>query len=303
MESNKNLKGNYVTGFADGDGSFNVRVGRIKGETRWNVSARFTVGLHKKDKVLLEQMRSFFDGAGGIYKQGENALQYGVESLSALTNVIVPHFDAYPLLTQKRSDFELFKSVVKLINQKEHRTAEGLQEIVNLKASMNWGLPEELKEAFPNTQPTPRPVFLLTGTPDPNWLAGFTDSEGHFGVKVSKNAKSKLGVLVSLQGQRPWSQQSRDAELMRKIQSYFECGEIVSNRNNTELVVTKFSDISEKIIPFFDKYTLQGAKSLDFVSFCKAADIIKVKGHLTKEGLKEILLIQAGMNKWRPFLP
>lgn len=45
---NKILKGSYVTGFADGDGSFNVKLSRIKGETKWYVSARFTIGLHKK---------------------------------------------------------------------------------------------------------------------------------------------------------------------------------------------------------------------------------------------------------------
>ena len=34
---------------------------------------------------------------------------------------------------------------------KEHNTLEGIQKIVNIKASLNLGLSEDLKEAFPNT--------------------------------------------------------------------------------------------------------------------------------------------------------
>lgn len=204
-----------------------------------------------------------------------------------------------PLLTQKRSDFELFKSVVKLINQKEHKTAEGLQEIVNLKASMNWGLSEELKEAFPNYIPAPRPVVLLIETPDPDWLAGFTDSEGHFGIKISKNAKSKLGVIVSLR--YILSQHSRDAELMKSLVSYLGCGRYCScsKPNTGEFVVSNFSDITEKIIPFFEKYPLAGVKASDFAEFRKVADMIKAKTHLTQDGLDQIRLIKESMNTGR----
>jgi hypothetical protein len=56
----------------------------------------------------------------------------------------------YPLLSQKQVDFFLFKAVVELVNANEHLTLLGLQKIVNIKASMNKGFPESLKEAFPN---------------------------------------------------------------------------------------------------------------------------------------------------------
>jgi hypothetical protein len=60
------------------------------------------------------------------------------------------HFLKYPLLSQKQVDFFLFKAVVELVNANEHLTLLGLQKIVNIKASLNKGLPESLKEAFPN---------------------------------------------------------------------------------------------------------------------------------------------------------
>jgi hypothetical protein len=55
----------------------------------------------------------------------------------------------------------------------------------------------------------------------------------------------------------------------------------------------------EKIIPFFDKYPLQGDKSLDYADFKRAAAIIKAKGHLTEEGFNQILVIKSLMNKGR----
>lgn len=52
-------------------------------------------------------------------------------------------------------------------DQKEHLTQEGLQTIVNLKASINLGLSNKLKENFPNTVPVQRPVVVNQVIKDP----------------------------------------------------------------------------------------------------------------------------------------
>ena len=57
--------------------------------------------------------------------------------LRELTNVIIPHFDKYPLITQKRADFELFKTAFEIINHQEHLTIEGLRKLVAIKTSLN----------------------------------------------------------------------------------------------------------------------------------------------------------------------
>jgi uncharacterized protein YaaN involved in tellurite resistance len=44
------------------------------------------------------------------------------------------------------------------MNEKKHLTIEGFQQIVNIKATINRGLSEKLKEAFPNTIPVMRPL-------------------------------------------------------------------------------------------------------------------------------------------------
>ena len=70
----------------------------------------------------------------------------------------------------------------------------------------------------------------------------------------------------------------------------FECG---------DFLVATFSDNNDKTIPFFKKYKIKGTKAKDFADFCKTANTIKAKGHLTYEGLDKILKIKAGMNRKR----
>lgn len=115
--------------------------------------------LHKRDRQLLEKIQAYFSGGGEISKLGKDAIHYRVTSAKDLV-VIIDHFDKYPLITQKRADFELFKQVIEIMNKGEHTSMEGLQQIVNLKASMNRGLSDELKASFPDTIPVARPVVV-----------------------------------------------------------------------------------------------------------------------------------------------
>ena len=52
--------------------------------------------------------------------------------------------------------------------QKEHLTEHGLQAILNLRASLNLGLSESLKTAFPFTIPIARPIVSKQEIPDPH---------------------------------------------------------------------------------------------------------------------------------------
>lgn len=64
------------------------------------------------------------------------------------------------------------------MNRKEHLTHDGLNKIVNHRASINNGLSDKLKAAFPDTNPVPRPLVVDQEIKDPHWLAGFTSGEG-----------------------------------------------------------------------------------------------------------------------------
>ena len=83
--------------------------------------------------------------------------------------------------------------------------------------------------------------------------------------------------------------------LLKNFISYLECGsvEIPSTRlHSAKFVVYKYSDITEKIIPFFTKYPLRTVKLLDFYDFIKVSDLMKEGSHLTIEGIEKISLIK-----------
>lgn len=70
-------------------------------------------------------------------------------------------------------------------------------------------------------------------------------------------------------------------------------------RQAVEFTVQNFSEIVERIIPIFRDNPILGIKALDFVDWSAAGEILKVKGHLTQEGLDQICQLKALMNQGR----
>ena len=113
---------------------------------------------------MLEQIREFF-AVGHITKHGPQAIQLQVQSFAELEKVL-NHFHKFPLMTKKCSDLKLFIMVHEIVRRKEHLTKEGLIKILAIKASMNLGLSEKLKLAFPDVVPVERPEVELPKTID-----------------------------------------------------------------------------------------------------------------------------------------
>ena len=88
---------------------------------------------------------------------------------------------------------------------------------------------------------------------------------------------------------------------MESLVAFLNCGIYYDDyvKGRVDFIVLNFSDIKLKIIPFFMKYPIWGVKTLDFADFCRLAEIIETKNHLTQTGLDEIKLIKAGMNRGR----
>ena len=139
----------FFTGFADAEGSFSILIQpNSKYKTNWRIKAIFAIALHKKDTGLLENIQSSL-GVGKLHKHGENSVQYRVESINDL-QIIIDHFDKYPLVSAKLADYILFKKAFYIIKLQEHLTKEGLLKLVGIKSSLNLGLSTNLKKAFPN---------------------------------------------------------------------------------------------------------------------------------------------------------
>ena len=299
---NSSLNPWFITGFTDGEGCFLIIVRKNRNlKIGWSVELRFQITLHEKDKTLLKLIQNYFC-VGYINKDGPQSIKYCVQSIKEL-KVIIDHFDRYPLITQKWSDYKLFKEAYNLILNKEHLTlrdelrlsqknisgGEIKKKIFFLEIKKrnqkknfffgNRGLTEELKAAFPQIILVQRPRVDNILIQDPNWIAGFTTGEGCFSVTVINSANRRLGFQVQLAFRL--TQHSRDEELLKSLIEYYGCGNIYKDRETFEYRVIKFSDIKDKIIPFFLKYKIIGVKSQDFQDWCKCAEIVKKKDHLT----------------------
>ncbi len=189
VEENK-LNPYFLTGFTEGEGSFGLYFQKnSKYRSGYQVKLDFTISVHEKDRAILEDINLYFNSVGKIYKQGDQAFKYKVSSIKGLA-MILEHFDKYPLITHKQADYLLFKRAVQILQQKKHLAPpllwrESVSEILSIKASMNLGLSEELKIAFPNIIPVLRPLVQPSIIPfsplfkyrgSGNWLAGFVSA-------------------------------------------------------------------------------------------------------------------------------
>lgn len=262
--------------------------------------------------MLLKQIQNYF-GVGSISKQGESTYQYRVQSIKDMVSVI-KHFDNYPLLSpclamlsmqgkgEKDIDYELIKKAFNIIYNKEYLTQYGLNKIIAIKACLKRGLSYNISIAFSDVLPIDRPaVNNLDVKIDPQWFAGFSSREACFYVKIFKSGAcaSKIGEAVLLTFQL--TQHLRYEPLIRRLADYLGCGRISKNREGIYLDVTKFTDLTLKVLPLLQNNPVLGKKSRYFEDFCKVAELMKNKAHLTYIGMDVIRKIKAGMNTARKF--
>jgi hypothetical protein len=136
------------------------------------------------------------------------------------------------------------------------------------------------------------------------WIVGFVDGEGTFSVAIQKNAEMSLGWQVFPEFVVTQGMKSLGA--LEELERFFGCGGIYRNRrrdNHTEDIlrycVRRVRDLDETIVPFFKTNPLRTSKNVDFAKFVQVIELMKLKQHLTFEGLKTIAKIVQGMNSQR----
>ena len=132
------LNPNYVTGLADGEGSFSISLSpRPKMLVKWEVRPSFSLAQNKRSRGTLFKLKEFF-GCGWVREsKGDNTWKYEVRSLEDLSKFIIPHFLSYPLKTAKISDFEKFMAVIEKMKNGQHLDPAGLKEIFSIAETMN----------------------------------------------------------------------------------------------------------------------------------------------------------------------
>jgi hypothetical protein len=128
----------YISGFVDGEGTFSVSFSfnsRLK--TCVEVRPSFSISQHKRSKEILIKIKKYF-GVGGIrFCKKDQNYKYEVRSINDLTKIIIPNFQKYPLMTQKKKDFEIFIDICNMMSKGLHLNSNYLFEIIEKAYLMN----------------------------------------------------------------------------------------------------------------------------------------------------------------------
>ena len=120
-------------------------------------------------------------------------------------------------------------------------------------------------------------------------LAGFVDGEGAFPIQVRRTTWTKFGFTITPEFKI--SQHKDYGEILEILQNALGCGKISvkSGQPNLLVLVEKSrKNLSEKIIPFFQKYPLI-VKKRQFQLFSEIVKRLGNNEQNTKEGFEKII--------------
>lgn len=98
--SNRSI-GYYLSGFADGEGSFNISIIRRKHDYKkgWKVTPSFNVS--QKDDTIPILFKNFLE-CGKIRYRKDGICYFEVRRIDDLCHKVIPFFRKYPLLSKKQ---------------------------------------------------------------------------------------------------------------------------------------------------------------------------------------------------------
>ena len=128
--------GFYLTGFADAEGSFSVSFIKEKDDSiPWQILLYFKVS--QRDKVILALFKRHLK-CGTLRSGNDDVWQYEVNNFNAIQENIIPFFRRFGFLSaKKKGEFSKFRKLVKLLQNEEYLTEEGLKKVLKLRAELN----------------------------------------------------------------------------------------------------------------------------------------------------------------------
>lgn len=274
----------WFSGFTDAEGNFLISI------DRQYVRFRFKISLHIDDVEVLNTIKSNLNVGTVTLESSRNRCSYIIQNYEEIKNIICPIFNAFPLHTSKRLDFENFAQAVFIKDNKQLSDA-GLSKIVSLKNTMNTK-----REIF--TYNTTKSQIII----NPNWFIGFIEGEGTFGIKTG----SALYFQIA---QKNTSQESLNAittfltGLSNNVlqNSKILPLNVISTTNVrtgvVSLVVNSVDSLYYYLLPLLDTSKMYSRKGIDF-NLWRLALLLKIKGYYyLPEGKTLFLDISDILNK------
>ena len=131
--------GNYLAGFTDGEGSFNVSFRkRTDYKIPWKITLSFNVS--QKDPVILSLFKKHLECGSLRERKNDGVWYYEVTNFHAIQTNVIPFFKRFKFLSaKKKRDFSKFQQIAQLIETNEHLTIQGIKKILKIRKEMNDG--------------------------------------------------------------------------------------------------------------------------------------------------------------------
>ena len=233
-----NLNYPYLVGLIEGDGWFSItKNGKY-------LKYEFGIELSIRDIQLLYKIKKLL-GVGTVdFRKTNQSVIFRIRNKTHLKNIIIPIFDKYPFLSNKKYDYLRFKEV---LHSNILYSKDLIEYVRPTGPSMNSYIVE-----YTNT------TYFQA------WLIGFIEAEGCFSIYKPTSDSSKVASFdIS---------QTNGSDLIEAIKIYLKLTSklYLDKTNNSKLKVSSIRQI-ENIIKFIQKAPIKllGYKKLQYLLFIK----------------------------------
>lgn len=264
FKNNNNL-GYYLAGLLEGDGHISLP---SLGVTTLNrvLNPRIVFSTHANNLGMYAFIQSELGNIGRFQTSGDNAIRYIIGDIKGI--MILVNLMHGKLRTPKNIRFN---DLIKFMNTKYYLD-------------------------------TPESLLDKSNLVNNSWFTGFTESDGHFGIKyLEKRAKSDTRkrsasesvTLKFILNKRLFDKPSSLSmkPFMESLALFLSCNlTSYTNNTNSEILSVSVSSLESVkfLLTYFNKYPLLGNKLSDFKKWEIVHNMIIKKEHLTDKGRLKI---------------
>lgn len=298
--------GHWLSGFCDGEASFNLNMGAKQ------VSSQFTLKLRADEVPILEEIRSFWRGIGSLTVQKTRSghlnpmAVYQVAGINDLPTV-VEHFERFPLRSRKARDFVHWRAGVNLhayVAQQDFRRRGYNQGVFpkwtryTLDAYEAHAKRLHADRVF-REDPLPLPNLHTFDEAWKHWLAGFIAGEGCLLLDKRMGVpRARLQIKLRVD----------DLPLLVRVQSFFGGGslcraESCRSKPCSVYQVASRSILHERVVPFLQAYRLRARKEAEISIWTEGALLIQGYRRWPATIVSQFLDLAAALKKLRQYRP
>ena len=244
----------------------------------------------------------------GYITKNKTCVSLYITSLAALSKVLFPILDKYPLKYGKLSAYLIFKNIVEQMLNKNHLNLEGLIDIINQTFKLNAETARRTDASKDNLikflqskhGKLPEPIsktmqLRLEDTQESlalDFVAGLIDGDGSFNITFQIKPHRRVRVNFTV------IQETSCKNLLNELKSYFSCGNVYDLPSaSSRFQVEKVDLILSNIRPILDRVKLNTYKANMYTILIKVCELIKTNGYKTDDAFREIVELAYDSNK------